>query len=206
LQGNFRALIVCTVCCYSRLKKIVVQNWYRYLKFRCTGCGNCCRDTIVCVTDEDLRRIADATGKSPAQFVRFYKPNEVSMSQEDSLWIKFGFNTAVMGLRSRDDHCMFLDSKTNFCTIYEHRPVACRNYPFKVTVSDTGAVEKISLRRAVKCLHAWDGNNSRRSLRAIHSWNQRQEKGYVKKIKAWNRQRSESRSRAAFLRFLGFTV
>jgi uncharacterized protein len=185
---------------------MAAQNWQKYLKFRCTGCGNCCRDTVVCVTDEDLRRIVAGTGKSPEEFVRFYSPDEVSMGRDDPLWVKFGSKKAVMALRARDHRCIFLDSKTNFCTIYEHRPVTCRSYPFKLTLSDKGAVKKMFLSRIVKCLHAWDGNNTRRSLRAVHSWNERQQEAYVRKIRTWNQQRSGSRTRAAFLRFLGFTV
>jgi Fe-S-cluster containining protein len=185
---------------------MTAPDWRRYLKFRCTGCGNCCRDTVVCITDADVRRIVDGTGKSPMEFVRFFSHNEISMSTNDPLWVKFGDNKAVMGLRSTHDRCVFLDDKTNLCTIYEHRPVTCRDHPFNVTTSDTGAIEKISLSRIVKCPHEWDGDIKRKELRRIQTWNEHQEEGYVKKIRAWNKQKSGSPTRPAFLRFLGFAL
>jgi Fe-S-cluster containining protein len=182
------------------------QDWQKYLKFRCTGCGNCCRDTVVCITDGDVRRIVEGTGKSPRDFVKFYNHDEISMSTNDPLWVKFGDQKAVMGLRSTKDHCVFLDDETNLCTIYEHRPVTCRDHPFNVTFSDTGAVEKISLSKIVTCPHAWDGNISRRELRRVQTWNERQEENYLNKVRDWNRQKNGPKTRPAFLRFLGFAV
>jgi hypothetical protein len=88
-------------------------NWEKYLKFRCTGCGNCCRDTVVCITDGDVKRIVEATGLSPLKFVQFYDHDEVSMSENDPLWISFADRKSVMGLRSTHDRCIFLDDKGN---------------------------------------------------------------------------------------------
>jgi uncharacterized protein len=182
------------------------HDWQKYLKFRCTGCGNCCRDTVVCITDGDVQRIVEGTGRSPLEFVRFYTHDEISMSTNDPLWVKFGDHKAVMGLRWTRDHCIFLDNETNLCTIYEHRPVTCRDHPFNVTFSDIGAVEKISLSKIVKCLHEWDGNLSRRELRRVQSWNERQEESYLKKVREWNSRKTGPKTRPAFLRFLGFSV
>jgi Fe-S-cluster containining protein len=182
------------------------QNWERYLKFRCTGCGNCCRDTVVCITDSDIKRIVEGTGRSPLEFVRFHTHDEISMSTSDPLWVNFNDTKAVMGLRSSHDRCVFLDNETNLCTIYEHRPVTCRDHPFNVTMSDTGAVERISLSRIVKCPHAWDGSVSRRELRSVQKWNERQEDSYLKKVRQWNNSMGGPITRPAFLRFLGFSV
>lgn len=181
-------------------------DWQKYLKFRCTGCGNCCRDTIVCITDADVRRIVDGTGKSPLEFVRFFTHDEISMSTQDPLWVHFKGEKAVMALRSIQDRCVLLDNQTNLCTIYEHRPVTCRDHPFNVTFSDSGAVEKISLSKIVKCPHASDGNVSRRELRKVQTWNERQEESYLKKVRQWNRSKTGQKTRPEFLRFLGFPV
>lgn len=185
---------------------MATQDWRRFLKFRCTGCGNCCRDTLVCLTDGDIRRIVDGTGRSPLEFVRFYTHEEISMSIHDPLWVKFSDQKAVMGLRSIKDHCIFLDNQTNRCTIYEHRPVTCRDHPFNATFSDSGALEKISLSRIVPCPHAWDGNVSRRELRTVQTLNERQEESYLKKVRDWNHRKTGPKTRPAFLRFLGFPV
>jgi Fe-S-cluster containining protein len=185
---------------------MTAPDWRRYLKFRCTGCGNCCRNTIVCLTDADIRRIIEGTGKSPLEFVRFYNHDHIAMSEDDPLWVKLGKKKLVMGLRSTHDRCVFLENTTNRCTIYEHRPVTCRDHPFNVTLSDSGAVEKISLSRIVKCPHDWDGNIHRSELRRINNWNEQQQKAYVEKIKAWNKLNATRKTGPAFLRFLGFDV
>lgn len=181
---------------------MAVKDWRKYLKFRCTGCGNCCRDTVVCITDEDVRRITQGTGKSPLDFVRFYTEKEVSMDQRDPLWVRFGKSKAIMALRWKNDQCIFLD-KDNRCTIYEHRPVTCRDHPFNTTLSETGAVEKILLSRVVKCPHEWDGHVTRRSLKTVQRWNERQEEAYCAKVREWNRRPHSRPTRPAFLRYLG---
>ncbi len=184
----------------------MAETWEKYLKFRCTGCGNCCRDTVVCVNDEDVRRIADGTGHSPKDFVGFFSHDEIAMSHSDPLWLRFDKGKAVMGLRKTRDHCIFLDAKTNLCKIYDHRPVTCRDHPVNVTFSDTGAVVKMSLSRIVKCPHAWDGHTSKRELRSVQTINQRHENGYLKKVRAWNQRKGSPKTAAGFLRFLGFAM
>lgn len=180
-------------------------DWRKYLKFRCTGCGNCCRDTVVCLTDQDVGGIVDATGKSPLEFVRFFSEEEVQIAKRDPLWVRFDEGKAVMALRWKQGHCVFLDSE-NRCTIYEHRPVTCHDHPFNVTLSETGAVERITLSRVVPCPHEWDGHVTRRSLRAVQTWNERRQEAYSKKVRLWNRRCNGPRTRPAFLRYLGFSI
>ena len=185
---------------------MAAPDWQRYLKFRCTGCGNCCRDTVVCITDADVGRIVDGTGRSPLDFVHFFTHDEVAVSRDDPLWVKFDNHRVVMGLRTVRDRCWFLDDKTNFCTIYEHRPLTCRDHPFSITFSDSNAIEKISLSRIVKCPHEWDGNISRRELKKVANWNERQQDSYVIKIKEWNKRKKGRKTGPGFLRFLGFNL
>ena len=177
-------------------------DWRKYLNFRCTGCGNCCRETVVLLTDSDVSRIAAGTGKAPRGFVRFFGPDAVQMESRHPLWVRFDKGRAVMGLRWQGSHCAFLGAD-NLCGIYEHRPVTCREHPFNVDLSDTGAVERISLSRVVKCPHAWDGNISRNELRSVVRWNERQSDAYTEKVRAWNRRRDTPRTRPGFLRYLG---
>jgi Fe-S-cluster containining protein len=185
---------------------MTAPDWRRYLKFRCTGCGNCCRNTIVCLTDADVRRISEGTGKSPLAFVRFYTHDAIAMSDNDPSWVKLGKQRRVMALKTIRDHCVFLEHTTNRCTIYEHRPVTCRDHPFNATFSASGALEKISLSRIVKCPHEWDGRIQPHELRHINDWNERQQEAYVKKIKAWNQINTGRKTGTDFLRFLGFAV
>jgi len=178
------------------------QDWRKYLNFRCTGCGNCCRETVVLLTDADVTRIAEGTGRAPREFVRFFGPDAVEMGSRHPLWVRFDRGRAVMALKWQGGHCMFLESD-NRCSIYDHRPVTCREHPFNVTLSDTGAVERISLSRVVKCPHDWDGRTSLTAIRSVVRWNERQSDVYEEKIKAWNRRRGAKRTRPEFLRYLG---
>jgi len=182
------------------------QPWEKYLKFRCTGCGNCCRETVVCITDEDIRRIVAGTGQSPQQFVKFFTRDEVAMSHNDPLWLRFDKARVVMGLRKIRDRCIFLDAPSNLCNIYEYRPVTCRDHPVNVSFSDTGAVVKMSLSRIVKCPHAWDGNISKREVRRAQSVNERYEKSYLAKVRAWNQRKGGTKTAASFLSYLGFVA
>jgi Fe-S-cluster containining protein len=170
-----------------------------YLNFSCTGCGNCCRDTIVLITDADVRRIMEGTGKPAREIVRFF--SNVEMPQRDSLWIRFGgARRAAMALRWENRHCAFLGDD-NRCQIYEHRPVTCRSHPFELKLSDTGALIKLGISGVAKCPHEWEGSHSIRSLKATEKWNTDQVEAFEAKVKAWNRRRSGKRTGDEFLRF-----
>ncbi len=180
------------------------KSWEKLLKFNCTGCGNCCRDTVVCVTDADVQRIVAGTGQEARSFVKFYDEDEVALSKRSPFWVDFGTRRAVMGLTWTHGHCMFLD-KDNRCTIYEHRPVTCRQHPFDIQLSDSGAVTRLAISRVVECPHDWSGNLTRRGLRSLLCWNDRQTVRYFAKVKDWNARRVAKSTVPKFLEFLGFT-
>jgi Fe-S-cluster containining protein len=77
----------------------------------CLDCANCCKTTSPIFRDADIRRIAKHLRMKEAAFVEQY-------------------------LRLDEDHdfvlqhspCSFL-GHDNHCSIYEHRPLACREYP-----------------------------------------------------------------------------
>ena len=80
-------------------------------KIDCLACANCCKTTGPLFTAADIERIARHLALSGAEFVEKY-------------------------LRLDEDHdyvlqsvpCHFLDAD-NYCTIYDVRPKACREYP-----------------------------------------------------------------------------
>src|SRR5690606_28695269 len=113
-----------------------VRDWQELFKFRCTGCGNCCKGTIVMLTDHDVRRLVDGAGYAPREFVRFFGEDEVQMAKRHPFWIQFQRRRAAMGLRWKPGRCTFLD-RDDRCSVYEHRPLACREHPFNVTFSET---------------------------------------------------------------------
>ena len=77
----------------------------------CTECAQCCRLQIV-VDEKDIRRLAAHLKLPVPVFARQY----VSQAEDGVLH----FTSAP---------CPFLGAD-NFCTVYEHRPRACRDYPY----------------------------------------------------------------------------
>ena len=77
----------------------------------CLECGNCCRTAGPLFTDQDIRRISRHLRLKPAEFTEAYLRVDVD-----------------------GDHvlqqlpCPFLGTD-NYCSIYEVRPKACREYP-----------------------------------------------------------------------------
>lgn len=77
----------------------------------CLTCANCCKSYPPLLEGPDIRRIAGHLRLSEAAFMSQYL-----LMDEDGDWV---FYTTP---------CPFLQSD-NACSIYEHRPKACREYP-----------------------------------------------------------------------------
>jgi lysine-N-methylase len=95
----------------------VLQNW------DCHGCGECCRDYVVTVTEEERRRIeSQGWDKEPEfQGVEIFKPGSRKST------------TSVLNCRE-DGSCVFLTDQGR-CRIHERfgpeaKPFACRLFPF----------------------------------------------------------------------------
>ena len=92
--------------------------WYKDgLKFKCTGCGNCCTgfEGFVWVNAEEVQAIANFLGKSIGE-VRIEHTRLV------------GRRTTLREFANHD--CTFFDSQTRGCKIYPVRPRQCRTWPF----------------------------------------------------------------------------
>lgn len=77
----------------------------------CLSCANCCKTTSPIFRDVDIKRIAKQQRMSEAQFIRQY----LRMDEDKDYVLQ-------------SSPCAFL-SNDNTCTIYEYRPLACREYP-----------------------------------------------------------------------------
>lgn len=80
-------------------------------KINCLDCANCCRTLGPRVTDADVQRIAAYLRIKPSVFVEKYL-----VVDEDHDYV------------FRSMPCPFLGSD-NYCSIYDVRPRACREYP-----------------------------------------------------------------------------
>ncbi len=77
----------------------------------CLTCANCCKTTSPIFYENDIERAAKAMRMKPGDFVEKY----LRVDEDKDYVLK-------------SSPCAFLD-QDNYCTIYESRPKACREYP-----------------------------------------------------------------------------
>ncbi|MCF8460745.1 MAG: YkgJ family cysteine cluster protein [Flavobacteriales bacterium] len=77
----------------------------------CLQCANCCTTTGPLLTDTDIKRVAKHLRMKDAQFVAQYVREDEDGDQV-----------------FKSMPCPFLGADKD-CSIYEHRPKACRDYP-----------------------------------------------------------------------------
>ncbi len=80
----------------------------------CTACGNCCRYSVVSVSDGEIARIARHLGHNAEEALHRY-----TIADPES--------PLSRTLKSTKDGCIFL--KANLCAVYTVRPKACRDFP-----------------------------------------------------------------------------
>ena len=80
-------------------------------KIDCLKCANCCKTTSPIFYERDIDRVAKRLRVRPSDFIAQYLHQD-----EEGDYV---LNSAP---------CTFLDSD-NYCSIYEDRPTACREYP-----------------------------------------------------------------------------
>lgn len=105
---------------FKRLKKKIPGNLDEvvhelnddaFREFDCLTCANCCSSISPMMTDKDVERLAKPLRIKPSQVIEQYMHLD-----EDHDYV---FNSAP---------CPFL-MPDNYCSVYEYRPKACREYP-----------------------------------------------------------------------------
>jgi Fe-S-cluster containining protein len=157
---------------------------------------------MVMLTDADIRRLAEGTGRPWQEFVRLAPEGAITMDKRSPWWLWLRARRYILTLRWKGRACMFLGAD-NRCTVYEHRPVACREHPFNIEHSATGALLKLTKSRVGRCPNEWDGKLNRRDLVALSRWTDRESEAFTDRLKDWNRQGEGERTRSRFVRFFG---
>ena len=105
---------------FTKLKKkppkqldYIMQDLHEaeFEKIDCLKCANCCKTTGPLFTDKDIIRIAKHFRMKPQQFTEQF----LQLDEENDYVLK-------------SVPCTFLDAD-NYCSIYEVRPKACREFP-----------------------------------------------------------------------------
>jgi len=94
------------------------QPWYhKGLRFRCTGCGDCCTGAPghVWVNKAEIEAIAASLG--------------VELEQFEKRYVRLvGIRKSLVEFPGGD--CVFFDNQSRGCKIYDVRPRQCRTWPF----------------------------------------------------------------------------
>ena len=98
----------------------------------CLECANCCTTTGPLLTDKDISRLAKHLRLKDAEFVAEY----VRVDEDGDQVFK-------------SMPCPFLGAD-NYCSVYEHRPKACREYPHTDRVKQHQLL-KLHLKNAEIC-------------------------------------------------------
>jgi len=92
--------------------------WYKDgLRFKCSGCGDCCTGAAgyVWVNQAEIDAMA-------AQL-------ELTVDKFETGFVRHvGIRRSLIELRNGD--CVFFDNKTRKCNVYENRPRQCGTWPF----------------------------------------------------------------------------
>jgi Fe-S-cluster containining protein len=173
----------------------------RILKTTCTRCATCCIEPIPPVTDSDVRRLAKGTGKPASSIVRFYSSTEMDYGAGREGWVEFSYGKRVMGLRQPKGQCLFLDDDCH-CSVYEHRPVTCRTFPFDVELDEAGRIGDLGLNPAPWCRREQGPGVNPGQLRDDARREAIEDELYFRRVSRWNRSPKRA-GKAEFLAFLG---
>ena len=77
----------------------------------CLTCANCCKTTSPIFYQTDIERVAKSLRMKPGEFIEKY----LRIDEDKDYVLK-------------SSPCPFLDGD-NYCSVYEDRPKACREYP-----------------------------------------------------------------------------
>ena len=181
-----------------------------HLRFRCNGCGDCCRQLRVALTHHELRRLSEGLGQSAATLVEWLKPAEVDMTGEPGSFVRLTGGRRLMVLAQTEGTCRLLTADQR-CSAYALRPLDCRLFPFDLERDAQGRPLRLSRLDPNGCGDEQGEAAELTELAAqdAQRWSELQD--YQRQLQRWNqvaahRARSGRRlgDAADFLAFLGF--
>jgi len=156
-------------------------------RFRCTGCGDCCRMHRVPVTAADVARLKEATAELEAAFVQWLAPDEIDMTGEPESFVVLREGRKLPVLAFRDGGCRFLEGGRH-CTVYAARPLCCRTFPIELESPDDGAMpRRLTVLQDAACPGEFDARPDHDGLSARLDARQRELEEHVALVAEWNR-------------------
>jgi Fe-S-cluster containining protein len=141
--------------------------------------------------------------------VRWVDRNGIDMDDEPEAFVTLRQGKRVMVLRHEAGGCRYLGADDR-CTIYNHRPLGCRIFPFDPSFKVDGKLHRLKLIQATDCLYELDGENDLSKVQTLHEKHLAATSSYQAKVARWNARQSARKSRgkntetaADFLAFLG---
>ncbi|MBM3943508.1 MAG: YkgJ family cysteine cluster protein [SAR202 cluster bacterium] len=180
------------------------------IKWRCTLCGECCKQYVPLVLPEDVQRIQSSLHRPMSSFITFYRETDFQGPLDESYQPQL-FQTKhgklVMGLNRVDLEggevgCIFV--KDNVCSIHSFKPLVCRQYPFQPV--DTANINGPFRLMENPCFgrHATDELVPEPPLRKNYILFHQKQDAYLEKIKEWNEDpASQHKDIDDFLQFVG---
>jgi Fe-S-cluster containining protein len=158
------------------------------LTFRCTACGNCCRNLRVAVTGRDVARLVAATGTSPSALVSWLEPDAVDMSGEPESFVDLAEGRRLLVLAQHGGACQLL-GPDNRCGAYAARPRDCRAFPFDFEPAESSGhdVRRLVLLPLKDCEYDVDGQHDESVLDAEDRTRWAELREYQALVARWNR-------------------
>lgn len=131
---------------FSRLKKrppkdldslMIELHEDEFSRTDCLSCANCCKTTGPLFTQKDIERISKHFRMKPGEFIDAY----LRLDEDND----FVLQTVP---------CPFL-GEDNYCSIYDKRPKACREYPH-TDRKDFHKISSITIRNTAVCPAAYN--------------------------------------------------
>jgi Fe-S-cluster containining protein len=171
------------------------------VRFKCHHSGHCCKDVVCLPTPWDVLRIAMNTHRDPREFVEFLTRDEIEgVANSDPTWLTIGKERYIMALfRTAEEGCFFLDKDTFYCSIYEHRPLLCRLYPFKLHETKDETFSHFTLHKDVGCPRFRDGVVETAPLYDLYLQDKMHQEDYVTLVDTFNALDKEGKKPENFL-------
>ncbi len=108
-----------------------------FAKTDCLTCANCCKTTGPLFTHKDIERISKHFRLKPGKFIETY----LRIDEDNDMVLQ-------------EVPCAFL-GKDNYCSIYEVRPKACREYPH-TDRKDFHKISNLTIKNTAICPAAYN--------------------------------------------------